>query len=181
MVTYLGAVIVFTGLLSRLALGRKLSLTGWLGIFFVVCGLCIVGICDILYNDSDSNNNGNQLMKSHNGNDATASNHTSNDQLIGDTMIVCGQVIMASQMVYEEKFVSKYDVHPLQAVGWEGIFGFLTMGTLLIPFYFIPVSGEFGKHNPRGVLEDAYDGLYQLAHNPYLAFAFCGTVVCCIY
>merc|ERR1719195_1608880 len=80
-------------------------------------------------------------------------------------------------MVYEEKFISKYDVHPLQAVGWEGTFGFLTMGTLLIPFYFIPVSGEFGKHNPRGVLEDAYDGLYQLAHNPYLAFAFCGTVI----
>merc|ERR1712038_1088225 len=51
------------------------------------------------------------------------------------------------------------------------------MGTLLIPFYFIPVSGEFGKHNPRGVLEDAYDGLYQLAHNPFLAFAFCGTVI----
>ena len=51
----------------------------------------------------------------------------------------------------------------------------------LHPFYFIPVSGEFGKHNPRGVLEDAYDGLYQLAHNPYLAFAFCGTVVCCTY
>merc|ERR1711981_1288909 len=85
--------------------------------------------------------------------------------------------IVASQMVYEEKFISKYDVHPLQAVGWEGTFGFLTMGTLLIPFYFIPVSGEFGKHNPRGVLEDAYDGLYQLAHNPYLAFAFCGTVI----
>ena len=81
-------------------------------------------------------------------------------------------------MVYEEKFIAKYDVHPLQAVGWEGTFGFLTMGTLLIPFYFIPVSGEFGKHNPRHVLEDAYDGLYQLAHNPYLAFAFCGTVVC---
>merc|ERR1739848_893839 len=51
------------------------------------------------------------------------------------------------------------------------------MGTLLIPFYFIPVSGEFGKRNPRGVLEDAYDGLYQLAHNPLLATAFCGTVI----
>ena len=159
-----------------------------LGIFFVICGLCIVGACDILYKDSDSNNNGTSTthlttMRNNDlfgvSNPLTNSNHSSNDQLIGDVMIVCAQVIVASQMVYEEKFISKYDVHPLQAVGWEGTFGFLTMGTLLIPFYFIPVSGEFGKHNPRGVLEDAYDGLYQLAHNPYLAFAFCGTVVCC--
>jgi hypothetical protein len=26
------------------------------------------------------------------------------------------------------------------------------------------------------VLEDAYDGVYQLAHNPELALAFCGTI-----
>ncbi len=28
----------------------------------------------------------------------------------------------------------------------------------------------------RMVLEDAYDGVYQLAHNPELALAFCGTI-----
>ena len=79
-------------------------------------------------------------------------------------------------MVYEEKFIGKYNVPALQAVGWEGTFGFLTLATLLIPFYFIP--DPFGQHNnPRGVVEDAYDGLYQLAHNPLLATAFCGTVV----
>ena len=30
------------------------------------------------------------------------------------------QVIVASQMVYEEKFITKYNVPALQAVGWEG-------------------------------------------------------------
>lgn len=30
------------------------------------------------------------------------------------------QVITACQMVYEEKFVTKHNVPPLQAVGWEG-------------------------------------------------------------
>ena len=74
-----------------------------MGIFFVICGLCIVGACDILYKDSDSNNNGTSthLMTNHkNGNDLfgvsnflTGSNHSSNDQLIGDVMIVCAQVI----------------------------------------------------------------------------------------
>ena len=73
-----------------------------MGIFFVICGLCIVGACDILYKDSDSNNNGTSthLMTSHKSNDLfgvsnflTGSNHSGNDQLIGDVMIVCAQVI----------------------------------------------------------------------------------------
>merc|ERR1719153_534610 len=87
------------------------------------------------------------------GND---SDHSGNEQLIGDVLIVCAQIIVASQMVYEEKVVSKYNVPALQAVGWEGTFGFLTLATLLIPFYFIP-AGKF-------------------AHNWRLGMAFCGTV-----
>ena len=67
-------------------------------------------------------------------------------------------------------------MNPIQAVGWEGIFGFLTLSTLLIPMYFIPVGKKFG-HNPRHIMEDAYDGLYQLAHNPLLLMAFCGTTI----
>ena len=77
-------------------------------------------------------------------------------------------MIVATQMVYEEKFISKYNVPALQAVGWEGTFGFLTLATLLIPMYFIKVPERFSG-NPRHVLEDAYDGLYQLAHNGELA------------
>ena len=50
-------------------------------------------------------------------------------------------------MVYEERVLGKYDVPALQAVGWEGTFGFLTLSALLIPFYFIP-AGAYG-HNPR--------------------------------
>jgi len=41
-------------------------------------------------------------------------------------------------MVYEEKFITKYNVPALKAVGWEGTFGFLMLSSLLIPFYFIP-------------------------------------------
>ncbi len=37
------------------------------------------------------------------------------------------------QVVYEERYVGKYNIPPLQAVGWEGIFGFLTLGVILIP------------------------------------------------
>lgn len=40
--------------------------------------------------------------------------------LAGDLLIVMAQVIVAVQMVLEEKFVYKHDVHPLRAVGTEG-------------------------------------------------------------
>ena len=30
------------------------------------------------------------------------------------------QIIVAVQMVYEEKFITRYRVDPLQAVGYEG-------------------------------------------------------------
>ena len=30
------------------------------------------------------------------------------------------QVVVSLQMVYEEKILTKYDIAPLQAVGWEG-------------------------------------------------------------
>ena len=37
------------------------------------------------------------------------------------------QVIAACQFVYEEKFIAKYNVHPLKVVGSEGIFGFIAL------------------------------------------------------
>ena len=45
-----------------------------------------------------------------------ADNHTSSDILLGDILIVCAQVSVATQMVYEEKFISKYNVPALQGM-----------------------------------------------------------------
>jgi len=38
----------------------------------------------------------------------------------GDLLIIGAQVVAATQMVLEEKFVSGLDIPALQAVGWEG-------------------------------------------------------------
>jgi hypothetical protein len=76
--------------------------------------------------------------------------------IVGDLLIVMAQIVTACQMVYEEKFINKHNVPALQAVGWEGVFGFGTLAFLLIPMYFIPVPRPFGSA-PRFVLEDAID------------------------
>ncbi|XP_076350796.1 solute carrier family 35 member F6-like isoform X3 [Tachypleus tridentatus] len=94
----------------------------------------------------------------------------------GDLLIVCGQVITATQMVVEEKFITKHNVAPLQAVGWEGLFGFTTLTLLQIPMYYIPVGNTIFK-NPDGNLEDAIDGFYQIGNNWQVAMGVLGTVV----
>ncbi|KAJ8320519.1 hypothetical protein KUTeg_002106, partial [Tegillarca granosa] len=77
------------------------------------------------------------------------------DIIFGDLLIIMAQIIVSVQMVYEEKFISRYNVPPLQAVGWEvssliffdggrGLFGALILGLLLIPFYYIN-AGAFSN------------------------------------
>ncbi|KAK6057483.1 hypothetical protein COOONC_05001 [Cooperia oncophora] len=46
-----GAVIVFTGLLSVGLLGARIQGFKWIGMVFVILGLAVVGVTDILYDD----------------------------------------------------------------------------------------------------------------------------------
>ncbi|XP_003741702.1 solute carrier family 35 member F6 [Galendromus occidentalis] len=143
-----GAVILFTGLFSMIFLKRQVRLFQWIGILFVLVGLAIVGAADIVYG----------------GNTSGAPN-----VFLGDVLIVCAQVVTATQMVLEEKFVVGSNVPPLQAVGWEGLFGILCMGMLLIPLNFIHYHGA--------PIEDSIDGLYQMYNSPQIAGGFFGTVL----
>ncbi|KZS20071.1 Solute carrier family 35 member F6 [Daphnia magna] len=152
-----GAVIIFTGLLSTAFLGRLLKAREWLGMLTVIMGLSVVGASDFIFSSGGSNNSLNSIIT-------------------GDLLIVMAQIVTASQMVWEEKFVTKHNVPALQAVGWEGIFGFVTLSLLLIPMYFLRVGPPFSS-NPRMVLEDALDGFTQMKNNPMIILAMSGTVI----
>jgi len=80
---------------------------------------------------------------------------------IGYVLIIVGEFFHGLQFVYEEKFLVKYNIPPLKVVGWEGIFGFITMGLLLWPLYFIRVGAPIGS-GPDGRFEDAIDGFTQI-------------------
>ncbi|XP_042245507.1 solute carrier family 35 member F6 isoform X3 [Thunnus maccoyii] len=150
-----GAVIIFTGLLSVAFLGRRLLASQWIGILITILGLVIVGLADFFSGHKDE--------------------HKLSDVITGDLLIVLAQVIVSVQMVLEEKFVYKHDVHPLRAVGTEGFFGFFVLSLLLIPMYFIHV-GNFSD-NPRQVLEDALDAFCQIGHQPLILLALLGNTV----
>ncbi|XP_029965984.1 solute carrier family 35 member F6-like [Salarias fasciatus] len=151
-----GSVIIFTGLLSVAFLRRRLMASQWLGILVTILGLVVVGLADFVSGNKDDK-------------------HKLSDIITGDLLIIMAQIIVSVQMVLEEKFVYKHDVHPLRAVGTEGFFGFVVLTLLLIPMYFIPV-GSFGG-NPRQVLEDALDAFCQIGHKPLILLALLGNTV----
>jgi len=100
------------------------------------------------------------------------------DEILGDALIACAQIIVSLQMVYEEKVLTDYDIAPLQAVGWEGFWGFWGMSICLVIFYFIPVQQAAWSYDPTPPyhLEDSIDGFIQLGNNPLLLVAIMGTI-----
>ncbi|XP_073071682.1 solute carrier family 35 member F6 [Manis javanica] len=149
-----GAVIIFTGLFSVAFLGRRLVLSQWLGILTTIAGLVVVGLADLLSKHDDQ--------------------HKLSDVITGDLLIIMAQIIISIQMVLEEKFVYKHNVHPLRAVGTEGLFGFVILSLLLVPMYYMPAGAFSG--NPRGTLEDVPDAFCQVGRQPLIALALLGNI-----
>ncbi|EFN78988.1 solute carrier family 35 member F6 [Harpegnathos saltator] len=148
-----GAVIVFTGIFSIVFLHRKLRAWEWTGIAFVIVGLALVGASDMLTSEN--------------------ADMDTNSMLTGDLLIIFAQVITAIQMVVEEKFVGEQDIPALQAIGWEGIFGFIGICLVMIPLNFIKAPPPFAD-NSRGTLEHSVEALIQIGNSSKLLIAVIG-------
>ncbi|XP_050530943.1 solute carrier family 35 member F6-like [Daktulosphaira vitifoliae] len=160
-----GGVIIFTALLSKVYLKRNLTIRHWLGIFIIIIGLATVGTSDLLLSQQKSESN---------------SSYTTEAIITGDVLIFVAQIITAAQMVYEEKYVVSHDIPSLQVVGWEGVFGFVIMSILLVPFYYINVGPPLAS-NSSGSLEDFPDAIVQIMSNGFLFIALIGNILSIAY
>ncbi|XP_041353589.1 solute carrier family 35 member F6-like [Gigantopelta aegis] len=141
-----GSIIIFAGILSKIFLKRKLQAIHWLGMIVTMLGLVLVGCSSVFQN--------------HHG---TSASHT----LLGIALIIGSQLVSASQMVIEELFLKSRNFNPLQVVGMEGTFGFLTMSLAVLPaMYFIPGPQVNDSY------ENSLDALYQIANSSKLLI-FC--------
>lgn len=152
-----GSIIVFVAILSTTFLEKRINKREWFGIVSVIIGLVIVGVTDALYQTRGESKGRNSLIT-------------------GDLLIILAQIVSACQMVYEEKYVSGLNIAPLQAVGWEGVFGFTVLSFLLVIFYWVPAPPHFGN-NPRGAVEDVVDGLIMIGNNSFILVATLGTII----
>jgi len=141
-----GMIVVFTGILSWLFLDRKLYTFHKIGMLLIVIGTAIVGLSSIINHDDKS----------------TASN-----PLLGDIFVVSAQLVAAVQMVVEEKFIGQYDVHPLQVVGNEGMWGAGVTTIVLFVLYWIPPA----RHR-----DNSLDAAYQIKNNIFLQLALLGSI-----
>jgi len=122
----------------------------WIGMLLVLIGTALVGLASVIEPQNDD---------------------TAPHPLWGAIIIVSATVVTAVQMVIEEKLLNQYNVTPLFAVGCEGLWGFLTLSVLLVPFYFLPgLEGD-----PR--LENSVDAFYQLKNSAVLKVAMLGNIV----
>ncbi|XP_022117346.2 solute carrier family 35 member F6-like [Pieris rapae] len=154
---YRGTAVLFIGVLSTVFLHKHIQLKEWYEMANIMMGFLTVGVTDVIFASSKDDKGQNSL-------------------LTGDMLIIISLVIPSCQMVYEEKFISNFDIPPMQAVGWEGIFGFSMSSLLLLVFYWVPAIPHFG-HGPNGTIGDAIDGLVQICNNHLLMWAVLGSVI----
>lgn len=152
-----GAVIIFTALLSVAFLGRVIKKHMWVGMLTVIVGLLLVGLADIVFGSKDN------------------SKSDTNGIIAGDLLIIMAQIIVSVQMVYEERVINRRNIHPLAAVGWEGFWGALVLGILLVPFYFIK-AGNF-SNTAEHRLENVPDAFKQMGNNPVIIAATVGNIL----
>lgn len=86
------------------------------------------------------------------------------DPVSGNILVIVAQLITACQNVYEEMFINKLDITPLEMVGYEGVFGFVILSLLIIPLNFIPNFMALGHTNSNGMMEDFIDAFAKIGY-----------------
>ena len=99
-------------------------------------------------------------------------NDSHKNATLGDIFAVIAMILGACQVTYEEKYVKKYNIKPLNVLGLEGTFSLTILSCMLVGFYYLKVPFEMGQLD--GQMEDAIDGFIQLGNNPILLVSFIG-------
>ncbi|KAJ3109304.1 hypothetical protein HDU97_007798 [Phlyctochytrium planicorne] len=145
-----GSVVLFTGALSTIFLGRRHPPHRWFALFTVFIGVLLVGVSSILE-----------------GGKSPALPVPSNP--IGVFLIILAQTVTASQFVIEEKIMAKYEVPALRAVGLEGAFGLLS-AAIFLPIIYL----AYGRTGPKGNFFDIPAGWHETTSTPTVFYAGIG-------
>ena len=81
--------------------------------------------------------------------------------LLGNILCICGQLLLSFMFIYEEYILKDYQIEILDIVGWEGFWGSILAGFLLIISFFIP-------NVIVGFSDNFLVASYQIIHSKYL-------------
>ncbi|GKT32662.1 Solute carrier family 35 member SLC35F1/F2/F6 like protein [Aduncisulcus paluster] len=149
-----GSVIIFSALISIIFMKKSLKGYQWYGIGICFVGLILVALSGALSSDSDGDDNSISLQQ----------------QILGMSLVVLGQIAYASQFACEEYIMAKLHASPNQIVAFEGIYGVILTLFILVPlFYLIP-----GDDN--GHAEDFFETFIMIKNNWYILLPTFGFV-----
>jgi len=159
-----GALVLFVGIFSVVFLRRRLWLYQWVSLIIVIAGVALVGYSGSLIKDTVEaitvllaralgNHNDDSLIHS------SAEESELGKVLVGIFFILFAQVFTATQFVVEEKILARYSVSPLMAVGYEGLFGTISI-LLFVPILAMPSISALSP------FFDLPRGWYQMVNTP---------------
>ncbi|KAG0291139.1 hypothetical protein BGZ98_003126 [Dissophora globulifera] len=149
-----GALVIFTGLLSVFFLGRRLLAFEWFALFTIVLGIATVGMASVIFQD-DKTVIGDSEPDSDEAAEAAKA-------LLGIFLVLFAQIFTATQFVIEEKVLSGFHIAPLRAVGYEGLFGTISVLIAMPIFHY-----TIGVNNP-GSYFDLNAGWEQVRTYPQI-------------
>jgi drug/metabolite transporter (DMT)-like permease len=145
-----GSAIVFVAILKHFALGDKLKGYMWVGVFWNVVSIVLVGATAI-FSSSGEEDDG-----------------SGKDPLKGVMLILLGAFVQSLQYAFEEKVMSMdVSAPPLLLIGMEGFWG-----TIVCAFVLFPLCYALPGNDAGGSMEDPYDTLAMLQNNTDLQFVF---------
>ncbi|GET93135.1 hypothetical protein, conserved [Leishmania tarentolae] len=151
-----GSTVVWIALISYLWLGYRFTKVELWGMGFVVLGVFLVGLSNLLARGSDVESTSNGQQK---------------NQALGNFLILVAQVLHAFQGVCEERMIRLYKIPSLQMAGTEGIYGIGMSLSLLALFQLVPMATwgynvvateEFAAPGGPGVLHPNVTWVQQL-------------------
>uniref|UniRef100_A0A0B6ZL93 EamA domain-containing protein n=1 Tax=Arion vulgaris TaxID=1028688 RepID=A0A0B6ZL93_9EUPU len=149
-----GTVTIFSALLSVSFLAQQLACYVWFGIVVASLGFGISGISDYVHNPT--------------------SGYEKYGIAAGNLLIVMAQIMFATKIVYEEKFIRKYATHPMMFLGCEAFYGSVIAIAFMVSFN---VVHDLQYSNlPNGNLEDFHDAIYQFTNNWRVVIAVLGSL-----
>ncbi|KAF9085137.1 hypothetical protein BGX29_002151 [Mortierella sp. GBA35] len=149
-----GALVIFTGILSVIFLGRRLLAFEWFALFTIVAGIATVGLASVISKTSNDINGDTEPDSDEAIKAAKA--------ILGIFLVLFAQIFTATQFVVEEKFLSGYQIAPLRAVGYEGLFGTISVLIAMPILHF-----TIGASNP-GSYFDLNAGWEQIKTYPQI-------------
>ncbi|KAK7693264.1 hypothetical protein QCA50_002831 [Cerrena zonata] len=164
-----GALVLFVGALSVIFLRRRLWLYQWVSLVTVMAGVSLVGYSGSLIKDTiREESNIYSIITRAFSMGADAPEPVEDPQvtkvLIGIFFVLFAQIFTATQLVVEEKIMTRYAVSPDIAVGLEGFFGVFT---ILLAMPFISISPLADRSSPNySPFFDLPRGWAQMIYTP---------------